>query len=159
MRQLLAKATPSPSMRTRAADIKRARDALCGTQRPWERLLVLQLESDARYRERDRLRAVQGWIEPRNSPFCEVVAKLDAELAKVPQGALWKASTGAEIMAYLKHNGFEPPAALTADAIDRMREQVGMNAGGRHGKKTARAVVDAFASALIKRKAPRKTPG
>jgi hypothetical protein len=76
--------------------------------------------------------------------------------------AVW---TDEEFVVMLERASIEPiggghniPPELTVDRIREMRSAVGVNKGGRHGKKTARAVVDEFVETIRKGR-PTETQG
>jgi hypothetical protein len=119
---------------------------------PWERFLEGQLEMDAVHREEARQQRAHGH-QPRRLPDIELLGELGEQAKNIPWGSFDRPASGQEMLAYLEYAGIEVPDALTPALIEELREQVGLNKGGRpaaggRSKKTARAVVDDFAKQL-----------
>ena len=71
--------------------------------------------------------------------------------------------TGAEMMAEFERVAqsvprLRCPDELTTEVIDAMIDRVGLGAGGRHGKRTPRAVVDEFARKVPTDKPRKRAP-
>jgi hypothetical protein len=153
---LLRHAEPRPdAVNARAGWLHKVRDSLRkhdGRGRePWESLLEGQLQMDAEHRAAQEIREDRGDPEP---PQCEVelLGELDGQATRIPSGSFEGPASGAEMLEYLRYCDVEVPDQLTPDVADQMRQQVGLNKGGRHGKKTARSVVTEFAKQLESRR-------
>jgi hypothetical protein len=127
-----------------------------GGRDPWESLLQGQLEMDAVHREEAKKQRAHGH-QPRRLPDVELLGELGEQAKNIPSGSFDRPASGQEMLAYLEYAGIEVPDALTPAIIEDLREQVGLNKGGRpaagqRSKKTARAVVDDFAKRLKSRR-------
>lgn len=161
---MLRRASGSAQLEEHASQLEKAYAALFGGDYGeafwWEDTLVGQLEMDARHREKARLVEAFNYVEPPlpealGRAYAEMNARLDALRGGAPRGAWKEPASGAEILDYLRHAARKAsdtlPDALTAEAIEVMREKTGVVAGGVKGKKTAKSVVKLFADSVRKR--------
>lgn len=140
---------PRPITDSKARALEAAYEAIFGhrwDEPEWQRTLIAQLEQDEEHREERRLRALHGEGEPEGTYL------LGDRLAPEPDiGATLEPADGAAILRYLQKLGTNPPAELTAEAIEAMRAKVGFGGGGPTGKRRARNIVAEFVKALEKR--------
>ncbi|MDX2054075.1 MAG: hypothetical protein SFV15_16870 [Polyangiaceae bacterium] len=156
---LLRGARGGMMMFERSSALEQAFEALFGyrygERASWSDSLAAQLEMDARHREEERLRKEHGKTKRTPDPaFAKVEAKLVRMREESATGSFWGPASGEEIRAYLLAQDLEVPPELTATAIDKMRESVGLNKGG--SKRTARALVEDFTLSLKKNNSRRK---
>lgn len=159
IRRALHGARPSSRMHEKSEALERAWEALTGRpfgQPRWRETLENQLEMNARHLEEQRLRQAHGDDDPAPRVRALLSPELNAQIDEAAHsddiGALFAPATGAQILALIVSRGETPPAELTSTAIDAMIAVVGLHKGGRGGKRTARSVVDDFATELERRK-------
>gem|GEM_PF-5650560 len=152
IKKLMRRSEPQHDrVNAKAAWLQKTRDSLRKDngrgRESWEYLLEEQLRMDAEHREAQEIRQERGEPDPPEDEI-ELLGELGERTKDLVGGSFDAPADGAAMLAYLRQCEVEIPDELTADVVDRMRQSVGLNKGGRRGKKTARSVVTEFAKRL-----------
>lgn len=136
-------------LRERAEGIERAYEAIFGHPYGfprWRLSLEGQLHQNARHLEERRLREAKGDDEPNWKKGLTPEAIAWWEPVREREGGLFEPVSGDQMLARLQRSHrAELPAWLSAAVIDQMIAMTGVGrGGGRHGKKSARTVVEEF---------------